>query len=1260
LHPRPVVAAGLTAVTLLALPAAASAVSPKVRQLGRQPAPAKPYFDSRVAARHAAAPSAAKFSGRSAAQRSAVRSLKSRLGTQGVVSIDPLTGTVRAVQKLDGTLTAASSDSRSAIAMRFIRANATALGLSSSAVSSLQLARNVSSHGIANLRYRQSVNGIPDFDNGLRVNIDRQGRILNVTGAPLNDLSLASTTPKLSAGAAMAAFQRNVGVARPMRVKSRGTGARQMTTYTNGDFARLVIFGAASGPKLAWHLTYQAKSTAYYDAVVDANSGAVLYRQNLTKFDGATTDIAPNYPGADRDPKTVGTFDKSTKNATIAPNLVTRGWLPAASDDLTGPFVHTFSDVNDDNAKNTGEEIPPSNGTNDFLYPMRGPGGAGSSFPAPVWDGVDTDGDPTDLEDGFANACDYSGTEDPNLDDPTTPTVHEWPDPEGTTVDCAWDPTDPGSWDINRAQDGVQAFYLANVYHDHLANSSIGFDAADGNFAGDDPVEQNTDDGADTADPGNDGGPDGDHINNANMSTPPDGISPRMQMYLFATNPSGTFTFRDINGGDDAGTVWHEYTHGLSNRLVTNDDGSGALSTAHAGAMGEAWSDWYALDFLHRADSNPTVSNTAGPLEADDPALPDVDIGTSSDAVYTATRFQPIDCRVGENTIRTNGNPWCVGGIDTPFGGYTFGDFGHVAGAPEVHSDGEIWMETLWDLRRALIADTSQATGSDTAEEIVTEAMRLSPPEPSFLDMRNAILAADQGLNNGDNQDLIWSVFATRGMGFFASVNDSSDTAPFENFDTPPADNAPKGTVSGTVVDDTGHPVSGMPVGMGGQNTQLKPPATTTPALGALTDAQGHYSFQAPAHAYHALVFTPTKGFDGAIVNDVTVPANGTVTRNATVRRDWAGTKGGAVVLKDDTKYDNTGAGFGCGLDQLADQSLGTGNSAFNPTSADPENPHLGPPTSVIQLPKTITVASFGLDPSNTCGDDPTAATKDYTIETSSDGVHWTLALKSSFTPDDLHRLNIRTPTGGTTNVRFVRLRLLSPQGAEPGDSGVDFIDFSEIEVYGGSALTGTLTATPPASTVGQTVTFNAAFTDPDGDTINNYRWDFDGNGTVDQTTAGSSTTFAYPAAGTFHPTVTASDTRGVTGSAATTETVTGTTPPPKKHKPKIGKLPRTGKHGKVSFKVTCQSRCKLVAVETMSKALKRKLHLDSRTAAKLSRTLKARKSARKITLTVSKKVRRAAKRHHVKTLRVKLSVSAKTTGLKTVRKHRNVVKVRL
>ena len=168
-------------------------------------------------------------------------------------------------------------------------------------------------------------------------------------------------------------------------------------------------------------------------------------------------------------------------------------------------------------------------------------------------------------------------------------------------------------------------------------------------------------------------------------------------------------------------------------------------------------------------------------------------------------------------------------------------------------------------------------------------------------------------------------------------MNDSSDTAPFENFDTPPADDAPKGTVTGTVRDDTGHAVAGVSVGFGGHSTQLKPPGVSgSNFLGGTTNAQGTTRSRPRPARVPRLILAPTNGFDGAIIDNVTVPGNGTVTRHITVRRDWAATKGGAVVLKDDTKYDNTGAGFGCGLDQLADQSLGTGNSAFNPTSADP------------------------------------------------------------------------------------------------------------------------------------------------------------------------------------------------------------------------------------------------------------------------------------------------------------------------------------
>ena len=44
--------------------------------------------------------------------------------------------------------------------------------------------------------------------------------------------------------------------------------------------------------------------------------------------------------------------------------------------------------------------------------------------------------------------------------------------------------------------------------------------------------------------------------------------------------------------------VYHEYTHGLSNRLVVDANGNSTLGEVQAGSMGEAWSDWYAMDYL--------------------------------------------------------------------------------------------------------------------------------------------------------------------------------------------------------------------------------------------------------------------------------------------------------------------------------------------------------------------------------------------------------------------------------------------------------------------------------------------------------------------------------------------------------------------------------------------------------------------------------------------------------------------------------------
>ena len=147
-----------------------------------------------------------------------------------------------------------------------------------------------------------------------------------------------------------------------------------------------------------------------------------------------------------------------------------------------------------------------------------------------------------------------------------------------------------------------------------------------------------------------------------------------------------------------------------------------------------------------------------------------------------------MDCPVG------SAGPACPGSPGAGPGGYTYGDLGRVIEQPETHADGEIWAETLWDLRSRLIARHGTALGIAWAELLVTAGMELSPGEPSFLDMRNAILEADLVYGAGSHYDLLWEVFAARGMGWFAAAVDSRDVHPVESFATVPPPAARSGT----------------------------------------------------------------------------------------------------------------------------------------------------------------------------------------------------------------------------------------------------------------------------------------------------------------------------------------------------------------------------------------------------------------------------------------------------------------------------------
>lgn len=270
---------------------------------------------------------------------------------------------------------------------------------------------------------------------------------------------------------------------------------------------------------------------------------------------------------------------------------------------------------------------------------------------------------------------------------------------------------------------------------------------------------------------------DGIGMNNANFATPPDGSNPRMQMFLW----NQTTPMRD--GDLDNGIIAHEYGHGISNRLVGGPSNVNCLNNAEQ--MGEGWSDFFGL--VMTIEPGDTRTDARG-------------IGT-----YV----------LGEPT---NGPGIRPAPYSTSFG---VNDFTYAStGNPSYHNDhdiGFIWCTMLWDMTWDLIdvygfdPDLYNGTGGNNiAMQLVIDGLKLTPCSPGFVDGRDAILQADAINNGGANQNLIWSAFARRGLGYTAQQGSSSslnDQA--EAFDMPLQKNV---AVTAAVPDGQILVCTGMPV----------------------------------------------------------------------------------------------------------------------------------------------------------------------------------------------------------------------------------------------------------------------------------------------------------------------------------------------------------------------------------------------------------------------------------------------------------------
>jgi extracellular elastinolytic metalloproteinase len=864
-----------------------------------------------------------------------VQKLRDRLGVQGIVDIDNATGTPRRVARTDGFLTAAGRQKPADIALGYVGAHTDVFGLDAKAVAGFTLRRDyVDIEGTHHLSFVQAVGGVPVFGNGLRAHVAKDGRLIQVDGAPVKHLPAAMGSAKLTATAARAIAVKDVG-GTSARVTRAAFGPQKTTGFSDGGSVKQVWFQTADGPRLAWQTLLLDDGFVH---VIDATSGRVLYRHNTVEAD--TGRAFANYPGA-----AVGGKQRRVDLS---------DWLPDGSPRLVGYNAHVYSDVNDNGIADPAEEVSPA-AKGSFDYPF------------------------TDFSDTVGGTC-------------------------SAALKCSWDPKTANSWRVNRAQDAVQMFNFLGTFHDHLLARPIGFTRTAGNFEAvdGDAVRGESDDGADRAD----GLPDDSHVNNANMSTPPDGTPPRMQMYLF--KPSSVVPA--ANSGDESDVVYHEYTHGLSNRLVVDTSGVSTLDGAQAGAMGEGWSDWYAEDFLVNKG-----------LEKDTAATGDVRVGkyvTSGGTIRT----EPLDCTVGAPAEVCPGSP-TVGS-----GGFTYGDYGRISGYPEPHDDGEIWAQTLWDLRKAV--------GSTQAESLITRAMELSPANPSFLDERNSILQADLVVDGGKLQRKIWRVFAHRGMGYFAAVTDGDDTEPVEDFSMPPAANTPRGTLTGTVTDrNTGAPAGGVTIAFGGHASGF------AGGLVATTAANGTYTISGILPGTYAKVMARGGGYDPEQTT-LSIPSH-TLRQDWTVHRNWAAAAGGGSVVGF------TGPDFSprCGPSKLIDQSRDSGWLSM----VAPEGR-----TVVLRLAAKVDIAQLVIDPTPSCFPIPSVGIGHYQVETSTDGTTWTTAATGAFPQGTTTPTQVVLAAGTGNGVGYIRYTMLTTQAQDAGpcppgsmDLGCYLISSSELAVYG-------------------------------------------------------------------------------------------------------------------------------------------------------------------------------------------------------------------
>jgi extracellular elastinolytic metalloproteinase len=259
--------------------------------------------------------------------------------------------------------------------------------------------------------------------------------------------------------------------------------------------------------------------------------------------------------------------------------------------------------------------------------------------------------------------------------------------------------------------------------------------------------------------------------NNANQATPPDGVPTTTNMYLWQPTPGGFYP-PCVDGDYDMSVIGHEYSHAISGRLIAGPNSG--WSGAQAGAMNESHSDLFAMEYLYEYGFAP-----------------------SGDTPFVTGGYVTGDKKVGIRNYDMSKSP------------LNYSDVTYDLVGQEVHSDSEIWSATSFDVRQAMVdryglgtpaLQRKCADGQELVERCPGnrrwiqqsfDALLLNASGAvSFVDMRDATLAANEIRFGGADVPILWNAFAQHGLGQDAASNGTNDPHPTPSFASPFARNA--------------------------------------------------------------------------------------------------------------------------------------------------------------------------------------------------------------------------------------------------------------------------------------------------------------------------------------------------------------------------------------------------------------------------------------------------------------------------------------